>query len=114
LKKDQRKHQKSKRTLDGKIPEEIYAEVLKRDGNKCVVCGNPRMIECHHIKAKSLGGKGIDPSNLAMMCKECHYNKLHARGDYTTIKKLYLYMIRIGYRKYVEVLELFEYKRSKL
>lgn len=108
-----KKHSKKKtRKQEGKIPPEIYQLVLARDGGRCGVCGRPYQ-ECHHIKNRGTGGRGDDPANLIMLCKDCHYNKIHGRGDYETIRKMYLYMISLDY-SYKTELELLDYRHERL
>ena len=49
----------------------ICKGILKRDGYKCVGCGNTRRLQVHHIIPVSAGGSD-DPSNLITLCSDCH------------------------------------------
>jgi hypothetical protein len=76
---DGKVEQKEKRrTLSSKIK----GKILKRDGNSCVVCGEIKNLEIHHIMA--IMGSSIkeldDHHNLVTLCKECHY--LAHNGNY--------------------------------
>ena len=54
-----------------------YNEVIKRDSNRCVICGN-NSIEIHHIVYRSLGGI-TDKRNMVCLCKQ-HHMEYHAMG----------------------------------
>lgn len=77
--------------IDGKVEQKekrrtlsrkIKVEILKRDNNSCIVCGESKDLEIHHIMA--IMGSSIkeldDHDNLVTLCKECHY--LAHKGDY--------------------------------
>lgn len=56
-----------------------YAQVTRRDGGRCRICGRRTKVEKHHVLARSLGGKD-EPSNLIVICggpTGCHA-KRHA------------------------------------
>lgn len=52
-----------------KIPPETRAQVIARDGGKCVKCGNPGQ-EIDHIS-----GPSPDLANLQLLCTPCHRAK---------------------------------------
>jgi 5-methylcytosine-specific restriction endonuclease McrA len=39
--------------------------------NECKWCGNPLMLETHHIIPRFIGGNN-DPANLMLLCRNCH------------------------------------------
>lgn len=54
--------------------DEIRGEIIKRDGNKCILCNKrPRItpLTVHHIIARRLGGSNHE-ENLVTLCRECH------------------------------------------
>lgn len=46
--------------------------VLKRDDQKCVLCGASDDLHVHHIALRAEGGNH-DPANLICVCKKCHF-----------------------------------------
>ena len=49
-------------------------EVFARDGRRCVTCGAPGRLECHHVIAARLeevNFYAID--NLTTLCRNCHF-----------------------------------------
>jgi 5-methylcytosine-specific restriction endonuclease McrA len=44
---------------------------LKRDGFKCVSCGERSCLDVHHVLAVKDGGQD-EPNNLVTLCKSCH------------------------------------------
>jgi len=50
---------------------DIRQLVLKRDGFKCVVCGETGKLDIHHIHPKFFGGTH-EPQNLISLCRKCH------------------------------------------
>lgn len=58
--------------------ENMRQKVFRRDGFKCVVCGEAKNLECHHITYDNLGAEKV--SDLVTLCKECH-EKTHAGDD---------------------------------
>jgi len=57
----------------------VCAEVDRRDGLACRVCGRYVQVGAHHhhVKARSLGGKDT-VENLIRICASCH-SDIHAR-----------------------------------
>jgi 5-methylcytosine-specific restriction endonuclease McrA len=55
---------------------QVTAEVKKRDGGKCRVCGKPGS-QAHHIVYRSHGGPDT-AANLVWTCLDCH-RRIHAK-----------------------------------
>jgi len=55
--------------------------VMKRDANKCTECGASTPLEVHHIIPRWAGGTD-HPSNLRILCYECHKAVHMATGGY--------------------------------
>lgn len=49
----------------------VRAEVLRRDWNACVRCGDPDNLQVHHIVPVSEGGANVI-ANLETLCASCH------------------------------------------
>jgi len=61
---------------DGKIPSDVRALVMSRDGERCQVCGSTDDLTIDHkITPWSLGGSSTDPSNLQVLCRSCNSRK---------------------------------------
>jgi 5-methylcytosine-specific restriction endonuclease McrA len=75
--------QAEKRRQKIKTLREASAEVKKRDGGKCRVCGTPGN-QAHHLVYRSHGGKDT-PSNLVWCCSTCH-RLIHAKVLLVTFK----------------------------
>lgn len=55
-------------------PHRLRKEVLRRDGNRCVQCGNTQHLEVDHILNVARGGThNLD--NLQTLCHTCHREK---------------------------------------
>lgn len=55
-------------------PHRLRKEVLCRDGNRCVKCGNTQRLEVDHILNVARGGThNLD--NLQTLCHHCHREK---------------------------------------
>ena len=50
------------------------AEVLDRDGWRCVKCGRPGRLEVDHIRPLRAGGTD-DVDNLRTLCRDCHLER---------------------------------------
>lgn len=60
----------------GKIPADVRALVMKRDGGQCQTCGATEDLTIDHkITPWSLGGSSIDPENLQVLCRSCNSRK---------------------------------------
>lgn len=53
----------------------IRPEIIERDAERCLLCGN-RFAEVHHINFRSQMG-GNNKENLCCLCWDCHHNKAH-------------------------------------
>lgn len=64
------------------ISQKVRQEVLKRDGNRCIICGTNYRLQIAHYISRGRLGLGI-PKNLATMCVICHQEfdngKLHSQ-----------------------------------
>lgn len=76
------KHKKPKN-----IPKAIRQYVKERDHQQCVVCGNTRALQLHHLITKGRYDPDLynldhvhDPRNLATVCAGCH-RKIHDDPD---------------------------------
>jgi superfamily II DNA or RNA helicase/5-methylcytosine-specific restriction endonuclease McrA len=71
------------------VPEEVKRQVIRRDGGRCLCCGNTRRLQVDHIISKYLGGTN-DPSNLQTLCYICNRDKdiqeMHFRKTGTLLK----------------------------
>lgn len=47
-------------------------DILQRDGDVCVFCGDNEDLQLHHIKPKILSGKN-NSNNLIILCNYCHW-----------------------------------------
>lgn len=54
------------------ISSKVRQEVLKRDGNQCIICGANHGLQIAHYISRARLGLGI-PQNLAVMCASCHF-----------------------------------------
>jgi len=55
------------------MDKKISDYVRKRDGNKCIRCGNVlNRIDVHHIKRRSIYSLRWDEKNLITLCLNCH------------------------------------------
>lgn len=62
---------KSKRAKACDISKKVKDIVWKRDGGKCIVCGNHEAMPNSHFIRRSQGGLGIE-ENIVTMCRMCH------------------------------------------
>lgn len=54
--------------------EEMRQKVFRRDGFKCVICGDAKALNVHHITYENLGAEKV--SDLVTLCRDCH-EKIH-------------------------------------
>ncbi len=61
---------------EGKIPADVRALVMKRDGEHCQGCGATEDLTIDHkITPWSLGGSSTDPANLQVLYRSCNSSK---------------------------------------
>lgn len=75
---------------DAEPSDEVKREVIRRDGNRCLCCGNTRpRLQVDHILSRYHGGDN-DPSNLQTLCSICNRDKaiqeMHFRKTATLLK----------------------------
>lgn len=58
----------SDRTLDMAFRKHI----LKRDGNKCVICDETKSLQCAHIFGRAVHATRWEPDNALTLCLYCH------------------------------------------
>lgn len=78
---------KPKSNRHTKITQKAREEVYRRANKKCERCGmtNPYCFEVAHLVQASQGGRGDDPSNLALLCgPSVNTGTCHNFADYTT------------------------------
>lgn len=82
---------KSKKRYRRKIDDNTRSNVLKRDKDKCVVCGNNSRLHIHHkIPVSESGTDDLD--NLETLCDLCHAEKHRDQPIYNLmIKRLLVY-----------------------
>ena len=57
------------------IPSEVKREVWKRDGGKCVMCGNSKNLHFDHDLPFSKGGTSLSPKNVKLLCMKHNLQK---------------------------------------
>lgn len=77
------------------IPIEMRALVHDRDQNICRCCG-ARGTQCHHVLFRSQGGED-EPSNLILLCAECHMDKAHGVDSrrYRELFRQYIWLLMV-------------------
>lgn len=69
--------------------EETRQKVFRRDGFKCVLCGEAKDLNVHHITYENLGAEKV--SDLVTLCQACHESvhngKPYGRWD-STLREL--------------------------
>ncbi len=58
------------------IKQKTKDEVWRRDGECCILCGNPEAMPNAHYIPRSSGGLGV-PENLVTLCCRCHEDYDH-------------------------------------
>ena len=61
--------------LSANVKNQMRKAIYRRDGYMCVVCGDPRHLQIHHLIPRSHGGI-TDPQNMVTICPHCH-NVVH-------------------------------------
>lgn len=55
------------------VSKETRKYIKKRDGNKCIICGNKGALTMAHVfLSRAKGGKG-SKENIVSLCTKCHY-----------------------------------------
>ena len=62
---------KTKRAKACDIPKSVKKIVWERDGERCIICGNPEAMPNSHYIRRSRGGLGVE-QNIVSMCMCCH------------------------------------------
>src|SRR5262245_61348961 len=60
------------KTFRGPVPHHIREELLKKAGYACTTCGATEPLNVCFLVPPSEGGS-TDPSNLTVLCANCHY-----------------------------------------
>lgn len=60
----------------GKVSKREYNTALRKNGECCYVCGTTQGLEAHHVKFRSMSGRGTH-RNIHFLCLE------HHRGNYS-------------------------------
>ena len=56
------------------VPQSLKAEIIKRDGGCCLVCGSFEQLEVDH-KVAIMNNGDNSPKNLGTLCDSCHTEK---------------------------------------
>ena len=76
--------------LSAGLTNKMRKEVYRRDGYMCALCGDPRTLQIHHYRKRSLGG--VDhPMNLITLCPYCHavvHGETAPEADYMDAEEL--------------------------
>ena len=81
---------KSKRTKACEISKEVKEKVYKRDGGRCIFCGNIGIPNAHFIP-RSAGGLGIE-ENIFTACIYCHHEQDNGKNTKYYDKKAEEYL----------------------
>lgn len=63
---------KTKRSKACDITQAVKKKVWERDGEHCIVCGNPYAMPNAHYISRAHGGLGIE-QNIVTLCQNCHH-----------------------------------------
>jgi hypothetical protein len=69
------------RTDAGRVSASLRAEVMSRDGHRCLRCQAATGLELDHVRAWVLGGR-TTPRNLQVLCGPCNRGKGTLYEDY--------------------------------
>ncbi len=72
------------RYLHSKKWQKKRKRILKRDGNKCSLCGSLGVLDVHHLSYENLGNE--KDWQLITVCRSCH-DKLHSIQHRLKLKK---------------------------
>ena len=82
------------------ISPKVRAEVMKRDGEQCIICGWQNGLQIAHYISRGRLGLGT-PQNLGVMCVHCHQS--YDNGKYhNEIKKLFEEHLKTHYEEWNE------------
>ncbi len=79
----------AKRPHDTRQWRRLRLEIIRRDGDRCTVCGATAQLEVDHIMAWERGGAWYDPANLQTVCRRCHNRKRTRGAPYRRGEPLY-------------------------
>ncbi len=68
---------RGRKRLPPEAYQELWKEVLRRDGWRCQSCGRSEDLQVHHIEARSRLGDDSE-QNLITLCADCHRG-IHAK-----------------------------------
>ena len=68
------KRKQPSRSTRGRINKSEYNEAAKRHGYHCTLCGRTDVLEAHHVRFRSDGGRGRF-RNISFLCPEHHRGK---------------------------------------
>lgn len=54
------------------INKEARRRVYRRDNFQCILCGDSRRLQIHHIVSRGQGGPQENEMNLVTLCPRCH------------------------------------------
>ena len=57
---------------------QVALSAFREANTQCANCGTSEKLEVDHIVPMAFGGDVVEPSNLQMLCTECHYSKSQA------------------------------------
>ena len=61
-----------KQTIACDISPQVKAKVWERDGQCCIICGNPHAMPNSHYISRAKQGLGVE-QNVVTMCAACHH-----------------------------------------
>lgn len=81
------------------ISKSIRNQLLVEANHRCTICAE-KCFEIHHIVGQSEGGSD-DPSNLIVLCPNCHQHR-HHRTKEITRAQMYLYKAKLKEKREIE------------
>ena len=51
----------------------LRRRLLDAAGWRCALCGRAARLELHHVVPLYKGGAEMDPANLQVLCRRCHF-----------------------------------------
>ena len=92
----------ARQLVDPEPPEDVKQEVIRRDGGRCLCCGDTRRkkLQVDHIISRYHGGTN-DPFNLQTLCSVCNRDKdiqeMHFRKTETNLRSAPLLKFPAGF-----------------